>query len=160
MSLADAGGGAGVWNVATSIAGAPLSLPAQTTVPGPLPVRAVVPRNAREGEVTGFVVLSRGGNRRRIPFWIRVERPRLRLDRQIALARPGEYAANTSLGAARVSSYRYPDVLPGHAAFPVRLSGREIVYRVHIRRRIANFGVAVIKRATAVCGLSRVSCAR
>ena len=37
VSLADAGGGAGVWNVATSIAGAPLSLPAQTTVPGPLP---------------------------------------------------------------------------------------------------------------------------
>ena len=150
VSLADAGGGAGVWNVATSTAGAPLSLPAQTTVPGPLPVRVVVPRNARQGEVTGFVVLSRGGNRRRIPFWLRVERPRLRLDRHIALARPGEYAANTSRGAARVSSYRYPDVLPGHATFPVRLSGREVVYRVHVRRRIANFGVAVIKRASGV----------
>ena len=117
---------------------------------GPLPVRVVVPRNARQGEVTGFVVLSRGGNRRRIPFWLRVERPRLRLDRHIALARPGEYAANTSRGAARVSSYRYPDVLPGHATFPVRLSGREVVYRVHVRRRIANFGVAVIKRASGV----------
>jgi subtilisin family serine protease len=150
VSLADAGGGAGVWNVATSTAGAPLSLPAQTTVPGPLPVRVVVPRNAREGEVAGFVVLSRGGNRRRIPFWLRVERPRLRLDRHIALARPGEYAANTSRGAAHVSSYRYPDVLPGHATFPVRLGGREVVYRVHVRRRIANFGVAVIKRASGV----------
>src|SRR6266540_2356966 len=146
VSLADAGGGAGVWNVTTSIAGAPLSLPAQATVPGPLPVRAVVPRNAREGEVTGFVILSREGIRRRIPFWLRVERPRLRLDRQVPLGRPGPYAANTSRGAARVSSYRYPDVLPGHAAFPVRLSGREIVYRVRIRRRIANFGVAVIAR--------------
>ena len=132
VSLADAGGGAGVWNVATSIAGAPLSLPAQATVPGPLPVRAVVPRNAREGEVTGFVILSREGTRRRIPFWLRVERPRLRLDRQVALARPGEYAANTSRGAARVSSYRYPDVLPGHAAFPVRLSwSRDRVSRPH-----------------------------
>jgi hypothetical protein len=60
--------------------------------------------------------------------------------------RPGEYAANTSRGAARVSSYRYPDVLPGHAAFPVRLNGREVVYRVQIHRPIANFGVAVIAR--------------
>jgi hypothetical protein len=49
VGLADAGGGAGVWKVTTSIAGAPLSLPAQATVPGSLPVRAVVPRNAREG---------------------------------------------------------------------------------------------------------------
>ena len=146
VSLADAGGGAGVWTVTTSIAGTPLSLPAQATVPGPLPVRAVVPRNAREGEVTGFVILSRDGARRRIPFWLRVERPRLRLDRKIALVRPGEHAANTSRGAARVSSYRYPDVLPGRVAFPVRLSGREIVYRVRIRRPIANFGVAVIAR--------------
>ena len=150
VSLADAGGGAGVWNVTTSIADAPFSLPAQATVPGSLSVRAVVPRSAREGEVTGFVILSREGNRRRIPFWVRVERPRLRLDRKVALVRPGEYAANTSRGAAHVSSYRYPDVLPGHAAFPVRLSGREIVYRVHIRRRIANFGVAVIARNRSV----------
>jgi subtilisin family serine protease len=146
VNLADAGGGAGVWNVTTSIAGAPLSLSAQATVPGPLLVRAVVPRNAREGEVTGFVILSHEGARRRIPFWLRVERPRLRLDRRVPLVRPGKYAANTSRGAARVSSYRYPDVLPGHASFPVRLSGREIVYRVRIRRRIANFGVAVIAR--------------
>ena len=156
VSLADAGGGAGVWNVTTSIADAPFSLPAQATVPGSLSVRAVVPRSAREGEVTGFVILSREGNRRRIPFWVRVERPRLRLDRKVALVRPGEYAANTSRGAAHVSSYRYPDVLPGHAAFPVRLSGREIVYRVHIRRRIANFGVAVIARNRGVVVEPRV----
>ncbi|MGZ4415654.1 MAG: S8 family peptidase [Gaiellaceae bacterium] len=156
VSLADAGGGAGVWNVTTSIADAPFSLPAQATVPGSLRVRAVVPRNAREGEVTGFVILSREGNRRRIPFWIRVERPRLRLDRKVALVRPGEYAANTSRGAAHVSTYRYPDVLPGHSSFPVRLTGREIVYRVHIRRRIANFGVAVIARNRGVVVEPRV----
>jgi subtilisin family serine protease len=156
VRLADAGGGAGVWKVTTSIAGAPLSLPAQATVPGLLPVRAVVPRNAREGEVTGFVILSREGTRRRIPFWLRVERPRLRLDRQVALVRPGDYAANTSRGAARVSSYRYPDVLPGHTAFPVRLSGREIVYRVRVRGRIANFGAAVIARGRGVAVEPRV----
>jgi hypothetical protein len=96
--------------------------------------------------VTGFVILSREGARRRIPFWFRVERPRLRLDRRVALARPGDYRGDTSRGTARVSSYRYPDVVSGHAAFPVRLSGREVVYRIRIRRPIANFGVAVIGR--------------
>ena len=150
VSLTDAGGGAGVWNVSASVAGAPLSLPAQVSVPGLLAVRAVIPGNALEGEVTGFVVLSRDGARRRIPFWFRVERPRLRLDRHVALVRPGNYLADTSRGASRVSSYRYPDVLPGHAAFPVRLGGREIVYRVRIRRQIANFGVAVITRTRGV----------
>ena len=150
VSVTDAGGGAGVWNVAASVAGAPLSLPAQVAVPGLLAVRAVIPRNALEGEVTGFVVLSRDGTRRRIPFWFRVERPRLRLDRQLALVRPGNYPADTSRGTARVSSYRYPDVLPGHTSFPVRLSGRELVYRVRIPRRIANFGVAVITRTRGV----------
>ena len=148
--LADAGNGGGSWNVATSIPGAPLSLPAQASVPGPLTVRVVVPRNAREGDVTGFVTLSREGTRRRIPFWFRVERPRLRLDRHASLVRPGEYAADTRRGVARVSSYRYPDVPPGHAAFPVRLTGRELVYRIHIRARIANFGVAVIARNSGV----------
>jgi subtilisin family serine protease len=150
VRLTDADGGAGIWNVAASVAGAPISVPAQVTVPDLLAVRAVIPRNALEGEVTGFVVLSREGIRRRIPFWFRVERPRLRLDRQVALVRPGEYAADTSRGAARVSSFRYPDVLPGHAAFPVRLTGREIVYRVRVRRPIANFGVAVTTRTPGV----------
>ena len=49
-----------------------------------------------------------------------------------------------------MSSYRYPDVLPATLCIPVRLSGREVVYRVHVRRRIANFGVAVVKRASGV----------
>jgi subtilisin family serine protease len=150
LTLADAGGGAGVWNVASSAPREPLSVPAQVTVPGLLPVRVAVPRNAREGVSTGFVILSRDGIRRRIAFWFRVERPRLRLDRRVALVRPGDHEANTTRGAARVTFYRYPDALPGHAPFPVRLSGREVVYRVHIRRRIANFGVAVIARSRGV----------
>ncbi|MBA3734807.1 MAG: S8 family serine peptidase [Actinobacteria bacterium] len=146
LTLADAGGGAGSWTVAFSNAAAAVSGPTQVTVPGVLPVRVSVPRGAREGDVTGFVVLTRSGIRRRIPFWFRTERPKLRLDRHTSLARTGNYAGNTSRGASRVTSYRYPDVLPSHAPFPVRLTGREVVYRVQIRRRIANFGVAVTAR--------------
>jgi hypothetical protein len=106
-----------------------------------------VPRGAREGDVTGFVVLTRSGVRRRIAFWFRTERPRLRFDRHTSLSRTGNYAGNTSRGAARVTSYRYPDVPPGHAPFPVRLTGREVVYRVQIRRRIANFGCGHLARS-------------
>jgi hypothetical protein len=93
--------------------------------------------------MSGFVVLSHGGNQRRIPFWFRVERPRLRFERHLPVARAGTYRGNTARGVARVSSYRYPDVRAGHVSFPVRLVGREVVYRLQLRRRVANLGVTV-----------------
>jgi subtilisin family serine protease len=142
IRLTDGGGGAGPWEVQFSRPGV-LSAPSRVTVPGNLEVLVAVPRALREQDVSGFLVLSREGLRRRIPFWLRVERPRLRLDRHVVLVRTGNHAANTALGSSRVSSYRYPDV-PAGAAFPVRLSGPELVYRVRIRRNTANFGVAVI----------------
>jgi len=114
-------------------------------VPGTLEVVATVPRGTREQDHSGFLVLSRGSQRLRIPFWFRVERPRLPLDRHIRLDRTGVYSASTLRGAARVTGYRYPDV-PSDGAIPVRLRGRELVYRVRIRGRPANFGVAVTAR--------------
>lgn len=144
IRLTDAGGGAGPWDVQFSPSGL-LVAPSPVTVPGNLQVRVAVPRGTREKEVSGFLVLSRGDQRARIPFWFRVERPRLRLDGHIALMSAGNYAANTAHGASRVSSYRYPDVPPG-GTFPTRLPGRELVYRVRVRGRTANFGVAVIAR--------------
>jgi subtilisin family serine protease len=143
IALTDAGGGAGTWTVRTA---AGVSAPTQVTVPGRLILRAHVAANARERDVTGFVVLSRGGNQRRIPFWFRVERPRLRLERHLPLPRAGSYRGNTARGVARVSSYRYPDVRAGHVSFPVRLVGREVVYRLQLRRRVANLGVTVTSR--------------
>jgi subtilisin family serine protease len=148
IRLADAGGGAGSWDVALSRPGV-LSVASPVTVPGNLLVQATVPRELREQDVSGFVILSRGGQRRRIPFWLRVERPRLRLDRHIPLVRAGTYSANTERGASRVSSYRYPDV-PAGAEFPVRLPGPELIYRVQVRARTANFGVAIVGMASGV----------
>jgi subtilisin family serine protease len=145
VTLSDAGGGAGTWNVGFSGAtGTLASAASQTTVPGTLSVRAAIPQAAREGEVSGFVILSRASDRRRIPFWFRIARPRLRLDPHRTLARPGEYRASTAGGASRVSTYRYPDV-SGNSTFPVRLTGREIVFRVRVRTP-ANFGVAIVSR--------------
>jgi subtilisin family serine protease len=140
ITLTDAGGGAGAWTVR---AAAGVTVPTRVTVPGHLALRVHVPANARERDVAGFVVLSHAGSQRRIPFWFRVERPRLRLEHHIPLPRAGNYRGNTALGVSRVTSYRYPDVPAGHVSFPVRLVGREVVYRVRVRRRVANFGVAI-----------------
>jgi hypothetical protein len=144
LTLTDAGGGAGAWTATVAGGGRVVSVSPQVSVPGTVIVRAVVPRSAREADVDGFVVLSHGSARRRVPFWLRIERPRLRLDRHSALTRPGIYRANTLRGVARVSTYRYPDVPNGHSTFPVRLTGREIVYRVSVRRAVTNFGVAIV----------------
>jgi subtilisin family serine protease len=146
VALTDAGGGAGNWAVQVSPAVGMVAAPAQATVPGNLSVRISTGRIASERDVSGFLVLSRGDTRRRIPFWFRVERPRLRLERHSTLSRAGEHRTNTARGVARVSSYRYPDVPPGQNSFPVRLTGRELVYRVRIRGRPANFGVSVTAR--------------
>jgi subtilisin family serine protease len=146
VTLTDAGGGAGSWTASVTGGGRIVHVGVKVTVPGVVAVRAAVPRGARQGDMDGFIVLANGATRRRIPFWLHVERPRLQLDRHTTLVRPGIYRGDTSRGTARVSTYRYPDVPSGDSAFPVRLTGREIVYRVFIRRPVLNFGVAVISR--------------
>jgi hypothetical protein len=147
VTLTDAGGGGGIWAAGLSgFAGVSLSVPPQVTVPGTVTLRVVVPRPAPEGDRAGFITLSHGSDQRRIPFWFRIERPRLPTEHRLSLARPGIYRGNTARGVARVSSYRYPAVPPGGSSFPVRLTGPEVVYRVRIPSGAANFGVAVVAR--------------
>jgi subtilisin family serine protease len=145
----DADGGAGAWNVQVAMTRAGLvSAPAQVTAPGTLILRVAVPRGASEGDVSGFVVLTRGADRRRIPLWFRVERPRLLRHPRTALARAGTYVGNTARGVARVTAYRDPEL--NSAGIPADLPGREVVYRVRIKGRPANFGVAVTSRPAGV----------
>jgi hypothetical protein len=153
LELSDAGAGAGVWTVAST---GDVTVPATVTVPGTLQVRVAIPRAAAERDVSSFVTLSRNGRSFRVPFWYRIERPTLPLDPHITLRRPGVYAGDTSRGASRVASYRYPDIPPGGQPFPVRLPGREIVYRFHVTRRYANFGVAVLSQARGVAVEPRI----
>jgi hypothetical protein len=141
LHLTDAGGGAGMWNVSTTNALA--TVRSTVTAPGTLSVRVFAPRQTAEADMAGFIVLTRGSDTRRIPLWFRVERPRLPLDGSVALRRPGSYRANTARGHAHVSTYRYPDIVPGDAPFSVVLRGPEVVYRVRLRRPVANLGVAV-----------------
>jgi subtilisin family serine protease len=147
VALRDAGGGGGVWAVTLSSAQlrALVSAPTQVTVPGSLALRATVGPRAAERDVSGFAILTQNGVRRRIPVWVSPERALLRTERHVVLSRPGVYRGSTARGVARVSSYRYPD--PGKGVpFAVQLPGPEVVYRVRIRRSVANFGVVVVSR--------------
>jgi subtilisin family serine protease len=148
LELIDAGGGGGPWSATAT--GGDAIVPGSVTVPGTVQVRVTVPRGARERDVSGFVTLGRDGNRVRVPFWYRIERPQLPRSPHVTLRRVGVYTGNTARGRARVTSYRYPDLPPGALSFPVRLPGREVVYRFHVRRRVANLGAAVLNRSTGV----------
>ena len=90
------------------------------------------------GDVAGFVVLTRGTDTRRIPFWFAVSAPKLGGEKKITLARAGTYRGTTRGAPALVSRYRYPT--GGDREYP----GPERTYRVSISGRPATFGVVVL----------------
>ena len=146
VTLSDAGGGAGSWAAAVSIqqAAAGVSFTVSpVTVPGELLVTAIAAPTATQGTHTGFVELTRGTDRRRIPYWLRVSAPALAAAQTTPLTRTGTYQGNTQGRPAVVETYRYPEDPRGFGV-PRTLSGPEQVFRVHLTRGVANFGVAVI----------------
>jgi subtilisin family serine protease len=148
LVVTDAGGGVDPWSVSVAMQSAPQGVTvvpsAATVVPGTqLGVTLTVSTTAAEGEATGFLLLRRGGDVRRVPFWFHVERPRLALDPHGTLTHAGLYRGDTAGKAARVSSYRYPDrAVTG--GVPTSLTGPEQVFRFTLRKRVANFGVVVL----------------
>jgi subtilisin family serine protease len=153
VELRDKGaGGAGTWTVQvvpqSGRTSADVTAAATVSVPGVLRVVASTRADSAPADVVGFVVLSRDGQRRRIPYWGRVDRPLLQIDRR--LERPGVYRATTVGAPSRVSDYRYPDLSPAGFDFPVLLPGPEVAYAVRISRPVANFGVAVLTRGRGV----------
>jgi len=143
VELSDAGGGAGEWaaGVESHPSGATVSTPPTVTVPGSLAVTAAVADDAKEGEVAGFVVLTRAGERRRIPYWLLVEAPRLSEAKATVLAAPGLYRGDTRGRPALVNRYRYPD----RGGPDPALSGPEQIFRVTLVRPVANFGVVITR---------------
>jgi subtilisin family serine protease len=153
ISLADAGGGAGAWTVVvepqTAPTGAVVTAPAAATVPGELLVTAGSTPQTAQGEAAGHVVLGRGSERRRIPYWFRVAAPRLSGHRPRLLRRTGTYRGNTRGRPALVDSYRYPDN-PSELGITRTLRGPEQVFRIRLARQAANFGVAITGRKSRV----------
>jgi subtilisin family serine protease len=146
ISLTDAGGGSGVWSVDAGARGArglTVTAPPAVTVPGRLAVTARATANARLAEATGFVTLRRGGAVRRIPLWVRVSAPQLARERAVRLRRPGIYHGNTAGRPALVRSYRYPSD-PGGAEILGTFAGPEQVFRLRLRRPVANFGAVLL----------------
>jgi subtilisin family serine protease len=150
ISLTDAGGGAGEWSVALqrqgNSSGVSFTVEPRVTVPGALTLRGAVRASAREGDATGFIVLSRAGQTRRIPFWTRVTAPRLGRQPVRVLRRTGIYRGNTRGRRGLVSAYRYPEN-PSGAGLERTLKGPEQLFRVRIRRPVENFGVAIVSRS-------------
>ncbi len=150
VRVTDAGGGAGDWSVSIrpqeSSPSVTISSPPTLSVPGTLTLTASARRSATQRDVGGFVVLSRAGKTRRLPFWLRVTTPRLSRQPARVLRRPGIYRGNTRGRKALVARYRYPDD-PTGVGLPRVLAGPEEVFRVRIRRPVANFGVALLTRS-------------
>jgi hypothetical protein len=146
VALADAGSGSGAWTVTVSPqqpdAGSSVTAPALVSVPGELVVTAAAVPGATQAEHSGFVVLTRGTDRRRIPYWFRVAAPALGAEPVTPLTRTGTYSGDTRGHSALVNSYRYPDD-PRELGVPRTLLGPEQVFRVSLTRSAANFGVAV-----------------
>ena len=146
VALTDAGGGSGAWTV-TIVAqqpapGSSVSAPPVVSVPGALLVTATAAPGATQAEHSGFVVLTRGTDHRRIPYWFRVAMPALGAAQTTPLPRTGTYNGDTRGHPALVDSYRYP-ADPRDLGVPRTLLGPEQVFRVSLSKRVANFGVAV-----------------
>ncbi|HXH88055.1 MAG TPA: S8 family serine peptidase [Gaiellaceae bacterium] len=158
--LTDAGGGAGTWTVTveqqSGALGVTVAVPATVSVPGPLPVTVTTEAGSPDGELSGFVVLTRGAERRRIPYWLRVSVPALAGARSTPLVKPGAYKATTRGGTSLVARYRYPES-PTDRGFATSLAGPERIFRVNITRTVANFGVVITSRAKGVAVEPRVT---
>ena len=138
VTLSDAGGGAGEWSVATDLqsGNAAVSAPATVSIPGTLTVTATGGTNLGDG--IGFLILTRGTDVRRIPFWLLTSAPKLASERALALTTTGLHGGTTAGAPSLVSAYRYPT--GGDGKYP----GPERVYRVNIKGSPANFGVVVM----------------
>ncbi len=149
IALADAGGGSGTWTVANvksrTSEGTSIQVTSTFEAPGLLRVTLRVKRTAREGDVSGWIVLERAGIERRIPYWARVVRPQLDRVKPGRLRRTGTYRANARVGRAMVDAYRYPQ-RPTAGLF----RGPESAFSVRIERPVVNFGVAVVNQQSGV----------
>jgi hypothetical protein len=154
LQVADAGGGPAPWTVTLqqqlTPSGVLLAPSAPAVVPGTsVDITLSVAPTAAEGEATGFVVLTRGTDVRRVPYWFRVESPKLGTEPTRTLATAGTYTGNTAGKPSLVSSYRYPDGALG-SSIALDLSGPEQVFKFVLTRSVANFGVAIVSHAKGV----------
>ena len=154
VTIDDAGGGAGTWQVElrpqSATPGATISI--QSTVdlaPGgtaTLPVIVRAGADAGAGQDYGFIVLRQGAIERRIPYAFLVTRPGLALSGPVELKRI--QTGDTRLGASRASVYCCPSEPfgppPTYTGPAMDEAGAEHVYVTHVDRNVANVGVSIL----------------
>jgi subtilisin family serine protease len=138
VTLTDAGGGAGTWTAAVMLQSGigAVTVPPTVAVPGTLDITAT--GATATGEETGFVVLTRGTDVRRIPFWFLTTAPKLAGEPKLPLTKPGIHGGTTVGAPALVTRYRYPT--GGDDAYP----GPERAFRFRLPAGAANAGVVVL----------------
>jgi hypothetical protein len=114
-----------------------------------LTLRASASRGAADADSSGFVVLTRGADVRRIAYWVHVSARALSREPHVLLHGTGTYHGNTKRGRLLVSSYRYPSN-PSAIGIRGRLPGPEQVFRFVLRRPAVNAGAVVTSRAGGV----------
>jgi minor extracellular serine protease Vpr len=153
VRVADAGDGAGTWQVAlapqATSAGASVDVPPALVVPpgGEAELVAVArgSADAAAGENYGFILLRRGNLTRRIPYEFFVGRPQLELMQPKQLER--FQLGNTVNGPNRVMEYCCPTApfgpSPDYSGPPMEEKGTETLYVTSVDEPAANVGVAV-----------------
>jgi hypothetical protein len=147
IGLDDAGGGAGTWSVSLAVRDTPgravrVTLPASVTVPGELTVSTSVGRGSAPGDLDAYIELRRGQDVRRVPVWGRVTAAALARHKTVLMRAPGVYRDTTAHQGSFVTRYRYPET-PSGFGVTTTLRGPERVFRIHLTKRVANFGVVV-----------------
>jgi subtilisin family serine protease len=155
LSVFDAGGGAGDWTVSIEpqeqTSGVQIDVPGLATVmPGgsvDLPVVVNAAANAGIGENDGFLVLTRNGVERRVPYAFLVERPALRNAPVTPLQKL--QIGNTAQGTNRATTYCCPSApfgpAPDYIGPTMDESGAEHLYSLDIDEPVVNFGVSVLE---------------
>jgi minor extracellular serine protease Vpr len=151
LSVRDLGGGAGDWMVSTRFVGpipdgVNVTVPTLVTVPeggsGAITVQVSVTPTAPDHEGSGVLELVQGPRVRRVPFWLRVDRPLL-VNKPFQTLRAFTSRAGDTRGAGEVASvYRYPtNVSP--LGLPPRFDGPEQLWRFQLGQGAVNVGVSI-----------------
>jgi minor extracellular serine protease Vpr len=155
ISLSDAGGGSGTWTASiaaqSASTGATVAPGAATVTVPPggaanVAIFAGAAAGAARGDDYGFVVLQRGGDRIRIPYYFSVAQPKIGSAPRAAIRR--NQSGNTRIGTDYVDVYRFPAFPfgpPPDYTGPGELeNGAEHVYTLDVKPRAANAGAAIV----------------
>ncbi len=159
VTLSDAGGGAGTWQVElhtqSATGGTDVELPSSVVVPAggggttTLSVAATASSSATPGDDYGFVVLRRGADTLRVPYLFLVTRPGLEAVPVKKLHR--FQSGSTRPGTSHASVYRFPSWAfgppPSYTGSAMNDAGAEKLYATLVNRPVANIGVSVIARS-------------